>query len=118
MRNEQLPQGDVKAAPSISLRDYWSNPTGLTEATRRTVQSTPTTFSEHPNPMPVSARKPLYTRGVTQTALPLTWYAADNDAEIKGEPTPSLQQLQKHIEQRGVQSLSNTELLALVLRTG
>ena len=69
--------------------------------------------------MPLSAQKALSLRnGVTQSALPLTWYAADNDAEIKGEPTPSLQHLQKHIEQRGVQSLSNTELLALVLKTG
>ncbi len=120
MGNERLPQGDEKAAPSVSLRGYWTNPTGFTHATRRSIQGEPaSSMFEHASPMPVLVQKPMRTRyGVTQTALPLTWYAADNDAEIKGEPSPSLQQLQKHIEQRGVQSLSNTELLALVLKTG
>ncbi len=120
MRNERSKRGDEKAGQSFSLRDYWTNPTQLSEATRRSVQREPTSnLFEHPNPLPLSAQKPLHTRdGVTQPALPLTWYAAENDYGETGEATPPLQHLQRVVEERGVYSLSNTDLLALVLRTG
>ncbi len=115
MRNERAKKGRERVVQPGSLRDYWTQPT----AARRSVTSKPTSnLLEHQHPLPLSAQKPHALRdGVTQPALPFTWYAADKDHIHQGEDIPSLQHLQKHVEERGVQYLSNTELLTLVLRT-
>jgi DNA repair protein RadC len=121
MPGQGAEQGGKKAAPSFSLREYWTHPTGRTEATRRSVQREPATnLFEHANPLPLSAQKPLAMRdGVTQPALPLTWYAAETPlaTHAMAETTQPLHELQERVERYGVQTLSNAELLTIVLRT-
>ncbi len=116
MKNERAKKRNETPVQPGSLRDYWTK----TTPARRSVQREPgSNVLEHQSPLPLAAQKPHALRdGVTQPALPLTWYAADNDSEAQGIDVPSLQKLQKVVEERGVYSLSNTELLTLVLRTG
>jgi DNA repair protein RadC len=110
------------------LRSYWDNPIGLSafQASLRRGGSSPpqpiTYLEEHQHSLPMSAGTPHIMReGLSQPALPFTWYTAEHgvhEAEAGAKTTPSLNHLQQHAEQRGVQTLSNAELLALVLRTG
>ena len=114
MNTERAKKSNETPAHPGSLRDYWMKPTPA----RRSVQRDGADI-EHPHPFPLSAQKPYTFRdGVTQAALPLTWYKAESDDTSQGEDIPSLQQLQKHVAERGAQYLSNTELLTVLLRTG
>src|SRR2546426_1919347 len=93
---------------SSSLRNYWKTPA------RRSLDHHPTSFGEHANPHPLGSRTSLHRRdGMSQPALPFTWYAAETALAT----TQPLKELQERVERYGVQTLSNAELLTLVLRT-
>src|SRR5947209_6040863 len=110
MKNEQQLSREQTAAP-LSYREYWSNPTGFPKPTRRTIQrGSSTNLFEHATSLPLGARAALPTReGISQPALPFTWYTAETAKERREmtDPAQPLKELQQRVEQRGVQTLSH-----------
>src|SRR5436309_8338088 len=104
--------------PPQALHDYCSNLAHVPQPTLQPIQSNPATnLFEHARPLPLASETTFEREGVTQPALPFTWYVGENDDQARTKPLQPLHQLQERVAQRGVITLSNAELLSLVLRT-
>ncbi len=113
--NQQPDQKPETGEQPGSLRTYWLEG-AASQPKRRTGTSEP--GNVYATPLTLSAETPHRTRiGASQPALPLTWYGAEHDEPEGSAGSHSLTQLQRTVEERGVQALSNVDLLTLVVRT-
>ena len=104
--NKEVPQPNIDTAGQPqSLRDFWTQPAG------------PIPYPLPSNPLEIRRTSP---RNVTTPSL---WGSVSSTprtqpySELEKTPAPSTKVLRERLRQRGVVTLSNPELLSLVLMT-